>query len=263
MRVASRWPDACLCLCLWLAAGTPVGAQQPPALDADSVLRIEAILDGAIAGGGIKAVLAGVAVGEGEPLLLARGTSMTGVPASPEMHFRSGSVAIAYLGTVLLQLQDKGVLDSEDSLARWFPDYPEADSVTLSMLIGGTSGYADYVTDDGFLRSFYADPFRDWQPEELIAIGLGRPMVCDPGACWSYAHTNFVILGQVLEKAAGKPLDGLIRESIVDPLGLAGTRSDQTATIPEPVLHAFDAERGRYEEFDLLESRHGRWRRGR
>ncbi len=33
---------------------------------------------------------------------------MTGVPATPDMHFRNGAVAIAYIGTVLLQLQDKG-----------------------------------------------------------------------------------------------------------------------------------------------------------
>ncbi len=54
-----------------------------------------------------------------------------------------------------------------------------------------------------FIKQLYADPFRHWTPDELIAIGLGRPMICDPGTCWSYAHTNFVILGKVLEKAAG------------------------------------------------------------
>jgi CubicO group peptidase (beta-lactamase class C family) len=116
------------------------------------------------------------------------------------------------------------------------------------MLIDGTSGYADYVTDEGFLADFRADPFRHWSPEELIAIGLARPMACEPGACWSYAHTNFVILGQVLEKATGRKLADLIRAGVVDRLGLENTRSDVTATIPAPVLHAFDAERGTYEE---------------
>ena len=72
------------------------------------------------------------------------------------------------------------------------------------MLMNGTSGYADFVTDDGFIEQFHANPFQHWTPDELIAIGLGRPMVCDPGACWSYAHTNFVILGKVLEKIAGQ-----------------------------------------------------------
>jgi CubicO group peptidase (beta-lactamase class C family) len=73
-------------------------------------------------------------------------------------------------------------------------------------------------------------------------------MICDPGTCWSYAHTNFVILGMVLEKASGRSLAELIREGILDPLSLEDTRSEETAIIQEPVLHSFDAERGKYEE---------------
>jgi CubicO group peptidase (beta-lactamase class C family) len=51
-------------------------------------------------------------------------------------------------------------------------------------------------------------------------------MPCDPGTCWSYAHTNFVILGKVLEKASGRPLQNLIREGILKPLSLKDTRSE-------------------------------------
>jgi CubicO group peptidase (beta-lactamase class C family) len=110
------------------------------------------------------------------------------------------------------------------------------------------TGYADYVTDEGFLAALNADPFRAWTPRELIEIAFGRGPVCDPGSCWSYAHTNFVILGEVLALAGGKPLDALLRARILEPLKLASTRSETTAAIPEPVLHAFDEERGRYEE---------------
>jgi D-alanyl-D-alanine carboxypeptidase len=196
----------------------------------------------------LNAVLAGIAVGGEAIVLEAWGESMTGVPAEPDMHFRNGAVAIAYIGTVLLQLQDKKILSVDDKLAKWFPEYPKAGDITLAMLISGTSGYADYVTDDGFLKQFYADPFRHWTPDELIKIALARPMPCDPGTCWSYAHTNFVILGQVIEKATAKPLADLIRANILEPLSLKDTRSEVTAIIQEPVLHAFDAERGRYEE---------------
>ena len=69
-------------------------------------------------------------------------------------------------------------------------------------------------------------------------------MACDPGACFAYAHTNFVILGKVMEKATGRSLAELIRTGVLAPLGLIDTRSDVTARIPPPVLHALDAERG-------------------
>jgi D-alanyl-D-alanine carboxypeptidase len=214
----------------------------------EAAARIDAIVREAMKKHDLKAVLAGVAI-DGQPLtVMAWGESMTGVPATPDMHFRNGAVAIAYIGTVLLQLRDKGVLDLDDRLSQWFPEYPKADQITLTMLINGTSGYADYETDEAFIQDFYADPFRQWRPDELIAIGLNRPMICDPGTCWSYAHTNFVILGKVLEQVTGRPLEALIREGILDPLSLADTRSEATAVIQEPVLHAFDGERGRYEE---------------
>jgi CubicO group peptidase (beta-lactamase class C family) len=149
---------------------------------------------------------------------------------------------------VLLQLHDKGTLSLEDRLSKWFPDYPKSDQITLKMLINGTSGYADYVADDAIVPLLYADPFRAWQADELIALALKKPMPCDPGMCWSYAHTNFVILGKVLEKASGRRLQDLIREGILEPLSLKDTRSEMTAIIQEPVLHAFDGERGRYED---------------
>jgi D-alanyl-D-alanine carboxypeptidase len=214
----------------------------------EAATRIDAIVREAMATHDLKAVLAGFAIDGKPPSVAAWGESMTGVPATSDMHFRNGSVAIAYIGTVFLQLRDKGVLGVDDRLSKWFPEYPQADQITLTMLINGTSGYADFVTDKSFSQLLYADPFRHWRPDELVAIGLGRSMICDPGTCWSYAHTNFVILGKVLEKTTGRPLQDLIREGILDPLSLTDTRSEATAVIQEPVLHAFDAERGKYEE---------------
>lgn len=194
----------------------------------------------------LKAVIAGVAI-DGEPVLTkAWGESMTGVPATPDMHFRNGAVAIAYLGVVTLQLQEKGVLRLDDKLSKWLPDYPKADRITLAMLLNGTSGYADYVNLK--VLPLYQNPFRNWQPDELIALGLNQPMVCEPGTCFAYAHTNFVILGKVLEKATGRGVDELIRDGILVPLSLHDTRSEQTAIIQEPVLHGFDGERGIYED---------------
>jgi CubicO group peptidase (beta-lactamase class C family) len=225
------------------AIATAEGCAAPEAARA----RIEAIVAEGMTRHGLKATLAGYAF-DGAAELLAAGDSMTGVPATPDMRFRNGAVAIAYLGTVLLREVDKGTLRLDQPLATWFPDYPSAAEVTVEMMINGTSGYADYVTDEGFLHDLLADPFRAWTPEELIAIGLARPPACAPGACWSYAHTNFVILGRVLEAATGRPLDALIRDGVLEPLGLSGTRSDDTPAIPDPVLHAFDGERGFYEE---------------
>ena len=208
--------------------------------------EIDKIVRKIMAENDLKAVIASVAV-DGKPVFTkAWGESMTGVPATYDMHFRNGSVAIAYLGVVTLQLQEKGELRLDDKLAKWFPDYTKADRITLAMLLNATSGYADYVNLK--ILPLYQNPFRAWQPDELIALSLKQPMVCEPGTCFAYAHTNFVILGKVLEKATGRGVAELICDGILVPLSLNDTRSEQTAVIQEPVLHAFDAERGIYED---------------
>src|SRR5215212_8700481 len=196
----------------------------------------------------LKAVLAKVTRGTGEVATLAMGESMTGVPAIPEMHFRNGAVAISYLGTVLLQLVDEGKVGLDDTIDRWLPDALASEKVTLRMLINCTSGYPDFVTQKSFVEAIEKDPFRAWTTEDQLSYVAGKPLLYEPGTNWSYAHTNFVRLGEALSTITGKLLDELIRERIVEPLGMRGTQSHQTAVIPEPVLHAYTKERGTYEE---------------
>ncbi len=54
---------------------------------------------------------------------------------------------------------------------------------------------------------------------------------------------NYVILGLALEAVTGQSVESLMRERLLDPLGLANTVNAVTGAIPEPVLHAFTSER--------------------
>ncbi|MFG3407576.1 serine hydrolase domain-containing protein [Streptomyces sp. NPDC048142] len=197
---------------------------------------------------GLEAALVRVTVDGREVVTGAFGESMTGVPAKPNMHFRPGSVAIAYLGTVLLQLVDEQRVRLDDPVSRWLPGLPHADRITLRMLGSSTSGLADYVTDPDFLAAIAADPFRQWTGPELVGISTDEPLWYDPGANWNYSHANFVILGAALERITGTRLDRLLEQRVMRPLGLRDTRNGYTPDIPPPVLHAFTSERGTYEE---------------
>ncbi|MEJ8656617.1 serine hydrolase domain-containing protein [Streptomyces sp. MS1.AVA.4] len=183
-----------------------------------------------------------------EVLTTALGESMTGVPAQPGMHFRAGSIAIVYMGITLLQLVDEKKARLDDPVSRWLPDAPHADRITLRMLGDSTSGLHDYVTDPKFLAALEAAPFRQWTAEELVAYPAAHPLWYAPGTSWSYSHANFVLLGAALEKIAGMPLDQLLEQRVMGPLGLDDTRNGATPEIPRPVLHAFTSERGPYEE---------------
>lgn len=194
----------------------------------------------------LRAAIVGVSVGDTQLVSQAWGESAPGQPATVEMHWRIGSIAIAYLTTALLQLQDQGVLSIDDKLSKWLPDYPRANDITLAMLANSTSGYAEYFSVN--VLPIYADVHRQWTQDELIAASLAQRMVCEPGTCFSYSHVNFVILGRVLTMASGTPVAELIRIGILKPLGMQDTRSDSTPFIPAPVLHAFSTDRGSYED---------------
>ncbi|MDH6108554.1 D-alanyl-D-alanine carboxypeptidase [Kitasatospora sp. MAP12-15] len=197
---------------------------------------------------GLNSVILKVTVRGHDLVTSALGESMTGVPAEPDMHFRAGSVGIAYMGTVLLQLVDEHVVSLDDPIARWLPDVPHADRITLRMLGSSTSGLHDYVTDPAFLAELEAHPFRHWTDDDLLAYPFSHPLWYEPGTNWSYSHGNFVLLGEALERITGTPLDKLLEQRVMGPLGLRNTQNDFTPEIPDPVLHAFTSERGTYEE---------------
>lgn len=205
--------------------------------------RIEALLQETLASQPVKAIIVKVMRGDEVVIRTAVGESMTGVPATPEMHVRNGAVAFAYVGTLLLRFVDQKKVGLDDPIQRWMPNLPNADKVTLRMLTNQTSGYPDYETDRKFLAAFKAYPFRISTFEERLQFAFSRPAQFEPGKNWSYAHTNFMILGEILAEIGGKPLDVLIREEVLEPMGLTETRATVTSAMPQPLLHSYSAER--------------------
>jgi CubicO group peptidase (beta-lactamase class C family) len=165
------------------------------------------------------------------------------------MKWRPGSMAIPMLTTLVLQLQEQGKLRLDDTLSKWYPDYPNADKVTLRMLSSVTSGYPDYIQENPpFQAAQLAEPFRQWTDDELLQYAFAQPIVCDPGACFHYAHTNFILLGRVVEQVTGKSVTELLQKNFLDKLKLTQTKITKDPFIPAPALHAYTSERGVYEE---------------
>lgn len=215
---------------------------------ADNGPRIVKLLQQAHQEHALSAILAGIWSQDEEVLTVALGESMAGVPAAENMHYRVGGVAYTCLAMVLLRLAEKRRLSLDDRLARWYPKLPQADVVTLRMLANCSSGYPDYVQSEAFRTANLKEPFRQWRAQELVDLGLAKPLQYQPGTNWNYSHTNFVILGEVLRQVGGKPIGQLLDEEVFKPLGLKETESPDTAALRSPALHAFSRDRGIYED---------------
>ena len=192
----------------------------------------------------LKSVLVRVTVAGEEVLTRAAGESMTGVPATTAMHFRNGAVAISNVATLLLILVEENRVrldDPADQVVSRGAARRPGDPGPLGQM---TSGYPDYVLGNAeFQSAFYADPFRQWTPEQLLSYAVNKPLQYEPGTNWSYAHTNYILLGLALAKATGEAMPKLLNGRVLEPLGLTNTANSFTPEIPAPVLHAFSSER--------------------
>ncbi len=243
----------CACAVALITPGVALGGAiggnpSPRTAQATAAKRaqIDRLVRRAITAHDLNAVIVQVSVG-GKPLFTkAYGESMMGVPATVQMHFRNGAVAISYVSTLLLRLVDEKRVKLDDPISRWLPGLRDSRLVTLRMLAGMSAGYPDYVRNPTFGDAIYANPFLQVTPHDQLAFTLDTPQLFTPGTNWSYSHSNYVILGLALEKITHQPLDVALRRLVLGPLGLRSTTNSTTAAIPAPALHAYSSERRQF-----------------
>jgi len=222
-------------LCAVLALAIPVTASSAgprgPAARGAAADELRAALDRVVDAGAPGAVGAVESATATTTAASGLADTRTGQPMAPELRFRAGSVTKTLVATVVLQLVGEGKLALDDPVARWLPDLlPNGDRVTVRQLLNHTSGIPDYV--DLVLPEDLSTPpeaqparFRVWAPEELVRQALTKPPLFEPGAPgrWSYSNTNYIVVGLLVERVTGKPLERELRERVFWPADLEDT----------------------------------------
>jgi len=147
-----------------------------------------------------------------------------GVAVTPETRFNIASVTKPLTTTLAIQLAAEGRLRVSDSLARWFPEFPKADSITVSMLLRHRSGIPHEVVPD-------SEATRPFTARELVERAERLPLDFPPGARESYSSGGFEVLAAVLERVSGKPYAALLEERIFGPLEMTHSASADSRTI--------------------------------
>lgn len=141
---------------------------------------------------------------------------------TPDTKFRIGSVTKQFTATLILQLVEEGKLSLDGNITDYLPDYPPAqgDQVTIHHLLTHTSGIPSYTGLPGFMQNQTRDPY---PPDSLWTLFAGMDFEFEPGTQWRYNNSGYFLLGAIIEKVTGKPYDEVLRERILDPLGLDDT----------------------------------------
>jgi D-alanyl-D-alanine carboxypeptidase len=137
-------------------------------------------------------------------------------PATAEMRFKIASNSKQIAGAAILLLAEDRKLSLDDTVAKYLPALTRAKEITLRQLLAHTSGYQDYYPLD------YVAPYmaKDTTANQILDKWAKKDLDFDPGTKWQYSNTNYVIIGQVIEKVTGTPLIDFLKKRIFQPLGM-------------------------------------------
>jgi D-alanyl-D-alanine carboxypeptidase len=142
-----------------------------------------------------------------------------GVPQAADAgtRYRIGAVSNLFTAALVLLLAEKASITLDTPVAEFFPDVPNAITITYRDLLAQRSGLGDYRNSPGFAQWRTAPRTRD----EMLRSISGT--VFEPRARLEYSASNYLLLGYVLEKVHERPYEELVRRQIVEKLGLART----------------------------------------
>lgn len=222
-----------------LLIATAAGAA-PPA--GGQAARVQAALEDWLAARaapeGVTGIAAYVSFAEPGPAIEAfagrTGRAPDDPPVDQDSLFQMGSTSKSFATAVILKLEAEGLLDIEDTVGRWLPQYPAWGDVSIRRLLDMTSGIPNYSETEAMSKIWIDAPNRDMTPEELVALAYPSDTVALPvPSGYFYSNTNYVLAGMIAAKAAGKPYAELVREMVIEPFGLHSTFFDPGTYPPE------------------------------
>ncbi len=199
-----------------------------PAGDVASLDSARALLAAWRAGHGIPGISAAIAV-DGR-LLWTGGFGLAqvqnAVPATAETLYRIGSISKPISAVVALQLVQQHRLDLDVPIRRYLPDLPAPlGALTMRQLMSHTAGVRHYRGDEFLSDVAYPDV------KSSLSIFENDSLLFAPGTKFSYSTYGYVLASAVTVAAAGVPYTRLVRDSIIDRLGLTGLTAEHKGVI--------------------------------
>ena len=115
----------------------------------------------------------------------------------------------------IMKLLDEGKISLSDKVRKYLPGFTgkEKDQVTIRNLLLHNSGLPAFRV--------YVDKLKT--ESEIIEAIINEPLIHKPGAEYEYSDLGFILLGEIVEKVSGMPLDSYVRSKLFYPLGMSDT----------------------------------------
>ncbi|MEO6391795.1 MAG: serine hydrolase [Pyrinomonadaceae bacterium] len=151
------------------------------------------------------------------------------IPLKPSDQILAGSIGKTFVAaeTVLLVQEKKLSLDEKIARwignERWFGQLPNANEITLRMLLNHSSGIPNHAESKSFFTAATKNAETDIKYEDLLDYVLNKKPLFAAGQGFSYSDTNYILVGLIIEKVTGNTLYDEITRRFLVPLGLRHT----------------------------------------
>ena len=171
-----------------------------------------------------------VLVSRGDVILHAGGYGMAdierNIPNTPEKKLRIASITKQFTAAAILRLCEDGFISLSDSLAKFIPEFPNGDTISIEQMLNHSSGIPTMINTLELLeevKKFEED--RTLQEAEIAYIS-SLPLRFEPGSSFLYSNSAYFLLSVIVERASGKRYDDYLRTNFFEPLGMNNTGYD-------------------------------------
>jgi D-alanyl-D-alanine carboxypeptidase len=133
--------------------------------------------------------------------------------------YRIGSITKMFTATIIFQLIEEGKTTLNTTLSNYFPNLPNAATITISNLLNHRSGLHNFTNDPDYL-TWMTSPKTE---EEMLAVISKSKVDFQPGQKYEYSNSNYVILGYIIEKICKAPYSKVLKDRITSRINLKDT----------------------------------------
>jgi D-alanyl-D-alanine carboxypeptidase len=171
-----------------------------------------------------------------------------GIAMTPKSRLMSGSIGKTFVAAVALDLVHQRKLQLDGLISQWIGDeewfgrLPNANQITLRMLLSHTSGLTDHVYSEGYalknqelLQRFNRGELNldtYLKPVECVQFVLDKEPLFPAGEGFKYTDTGYLLVGLIIEKACGSTYYDLLQQRFLTPIGLDRTSPSNQRTLP-------------------------------
>lgn len=157
-----------------------------------------------------------------------------GIPSTTDTRYRIGSITKTFTAVMFFQLSEEGKISLDTKLSEYFPEVPNADRITMELLLSHRSGIHNFTNTMD--TSFYLYPKTK---QEMMDMIKSHKSEFEPDSKSEYSNANFVLLGYIIEKITGKAYADLIQERICKKAGLLNTYYGKPASIKDNECYSY------------------------